>query len=701
MNSTPLLRPLPIFAVALALSIGWGIRGNFGHEYGAMIPGALAAIAACLLSGRADWWRRVAFFGMFGALGWGFGGSISYMQVIAYTHSGHAPSQYYGFACLWLIGFLWGALGGAGTALPAVMDRGRLTNLLTPLAWVFAAWLIWAVVLLPAIENWESSFDQTWQRQSSPFYWFDADWLEALIALLALTLYDLWDRRKRALPAWLPVATTFGTLLTVLALGRGGLWSSAAAVAAFALLLLIAGAPLRSFLGYLLMGGLLGGALHGICALTGLDGLIQQVFVHHQGDPENLRRIAAEQGVDYATIQNATLINWPQFFHGHPEHFGWMAGALLGGALYLRRHARFSRDASLLVALAGGWLLAFILLPTLLDLHMTPPRGDGWAGIVGVLLGGFWWLRRNQFTPVIVAALITGAVGGLGFSVAAWIKMLVTLPGNAHVFTDPEVIAFWAHYQNSNWHSFLEQTYGFINGIGIALALGWLARVKSPVSDTPRINPRADAWSAAFVLFVVVFLNAQKNPLSWLEQEVFASTLTAPLLAFIQLPAPVWFNLLFVVIALTGTGLMLRHTRQPLELLPESRLGKGQLLFLVLLWSVCVMNFERALPGFAGGRLLTEGVIFLNACLATVLVVTLPSSKAVSSCVSPRFDYEAPLWRARVLVVATLLFAGSVFPYTIRCVYGPDPAGHATVMKRFGPDATWKVQPILKGRKHL
>src|SRR4029079_10966348 len=109
------------FLTALSLSVGWGIRGNFGHEYGAMIPGALAAMAVVLLSGRPDWWARAAHFGLFGALGWSFGGSISYMQVIAYTHSGHSLSVLYGFACLFLIGFLWAIFGGAGTALPVFL----------------------------------------------------------------------------------------------------------------------------------------------------------------------------------------------------------------------------------------------------------------------------------------------------------------------------------------------------------------------------------------------------------------------------------------------------------------------------------------------------------------------------------------------------------------------------------------------------
>ncbi len=32
---------LCVLVVALSLSIGWGIRGNFGHEYGAMVRSAI------------------------------------------------------------------------------------------------------------------------------------------------------------------------------------------------------------------------------------------------------------------------------------------------------------------------------------------------------------------------------------------------------------------------------------------------------------------------------------------------------------------------------------------------------------------------------------------------------------------------------------------------------------------------------------
>lgn len=127
-QASRVLTPAYLLICALSLSIGWGIRGNFGHEAGAMMPGALTALAVTLLSGRKDWQARAVYFAAFGALGWSFGGSISYMRVIAYTHSGHSPSVIYGFACLWIVGFLWASVGGAGTALPAFLSRERLTE---------------------------------------------------------------------------------------------------------------------------------------------------------------------------------------------------------------------------------------------------------------------------------------------------------------------------------------------------------------------------------------------------------------------------------------------------------------------------------------------------------------------------------------------------------------------------------------------
>ena len=41
-----------VLLCGLSVCVGWGIRGNFGHEYGAALAGALGAMAIVLLSGR-------------------------------------------------------------------------------------------------------------------------------------------------------------------------------------------------------------------------------------------------------------------------------------------------------------------------------------------------------------------------------------------------------------------------------------------------------------------------------------------------------------------------------------------------------------------------------------------------------------------------------------------------------------------------
>ena len=210
-GENPGLRLSTILLAGLALSIGWGVRGNFGHEFGAMLPGALAAIAVCLMSGREDWRRRVAYFAFFGALGWGFGGSISYGQVIAYTHSGQAASQFYGFAMLFVIGFLWGGMGGAGTAFPAVATRERIELAMVPLLWIFGAWWLWDLFGGVLIERWMSSgADSTWQRHLDPLYWFDTDWVAAFLALVAVAAYALCHESLKFLSPNVVAGAMFG-----------------------------------------------------------------------------------------------------------------------------------------------------------------------------------------------------------------------------------------------------------------------------------------------------------------------------------------------------------------------------------------------------------------------------------------------------------------------------------------------------------
>jgi hypothetical protein len=529
----------------LSLSLGWGIRGNFGHSHGAMIPGALAALAAAIASGRQDWCRRAGYFGMLGALGWAFGGRMSYMQVIAYTHSGHWPSQLYGFACLCVIGFLWAALGGAWTALPACLDRKNLISLFPPTLTVLGAWLVKNLLLPHFFAPLPSD-----RRHESPLYWHDTSWVDALVALGALVVYA-----------------------------------------------------------------------------------------------------ALEMAV---TRQR------------------------------LRWGTRF------LLYLACGWWLAFLVVIVVvvdglgINFRMTPPRGDDWVGTLGMTLGAFCFFHRERMTTAARVALISGLFGGAGFAAATFLKLVEV----RYVPLIPLYLYGESGWQ-TNWHSVLEQTYGLFNGIGIGVAMYALDGETPAVSDEPRLARWTEVVAVAFTLLFVTYINLVTDIPNWIEHHAIPPRLH-------RLPSKVWFDALYAALATGVITLLIRHLRRPLEIVPESALGKAQLLYIVLMWWVVVGNWMHAIPPFTERRLVTEGVIHLNAVCCTVLAVlrARPSFAAKETPATGRRSLTAV---ASAGVLALALVTGISF-WGTRAIYGDEFAGQANLHVRFGPKA---LPPLPKrGEKH-
>ena len=75
-------------------------------------------------------------------VGLAFGGGMSYMKTVAYAHSSDPLTVFYGFFCLFVLGFIWSAPGGAGIALAAYLDREQLTRSFAPICAVFIAWYL-------------------------------------------------------------------------------------------------------------------------------------------------------------------------------------------------------------------------------------------------------------------------------------------------------------------------------------------------------------------------------------------------------------------------------------------------------------------------------------------------------------------------------------------------------------------------------
>lgn len=127
-------RTLPsLILVGMTLGTAWAIRGQFGHEQGAAWAGGIGALAILVLANREDWYAKLFKATLAGAIGWGIGGVMSYGIVVGYGHGIDLGNVYYGFLMLFVIGGLYGFMGGGlfGLALENSPEK--------PVAWASLA----------------------------------------------------------------------------------------------------------------------------------------------------------------------------------------------------------------------------------------------------------------------------------------------------------------------------------------------------------------------------------------------------------------------------------------------------------------------------------------------------------------------------------------------------------------------------------
>jgi len=103
---------LNMLLVGMSLGTAWAIRGQFGHEHGAAFAGSLGSLSVLLLVNRKDWLAQAFSITLAGALGWGLGGMMSYGLVVGYGRADDWTNVLYGLSMLFVIGGLYGFLGG-------------------------------------------------------------------------------------------------------------------------------------------------------------------------------------------------------------------------------------------------------------------------------------------------------------------------------------------------------------------------------------------------------------------------------------------------------------------------------------------------------------------------------------------------------------------------------------------------------------
>lgn len=134
--------------VALAVGLGWGIRGDFGHLIGAMYPGAALGLGFALVSGQKNALKWAPLLGAIGGLGIATGGAMSYGLLHGYAQADTFINYTYGFFTLVLEGGAWGCFGGALIGLALENDEIRIFDFLSLVATVFVTgFLLYGIVV--------------------------------------------------------------------------------------------------------------------------------------------------------------------------------------------------------------------------------------------------------------------------------------------------------------------------------------------------------------------------------------------------------------------------------------------------------------------------------------------------------------------------------------------------------------------------
>jgi hypothetical protein len=119
---------ISILIVGLTFGTAWAIRGQFGHEQGAAWAAGIGALALVLVSQRKDWYSKILLIAMSSAVGWGAGGMISYGKVVGYGRSVDMLNTSYGLLMLFVIGSLFGLLGGGFVGLTLGSSEMKRVN---------------------------------------------------------------------------------------------------------------------------------------------------------------------------------------------------------------------------------------------------------------------------------------------------------------------------------------------------------------------------------------------------------------------------------------------------------------------------------------------------------------------------------------------------------------------------------------------
>jgi hypothetical protein len=155
----------------MAGGMGWGIRGQYGHELGAMIPGVLVCLTLVLLLCPRASSRQVVLAVAWGTVAMGFGGNMTYGQTLGLTQNapviGNWEALRWGLLGTTIKGAIW--IGFAGLFLGMGLGGKRYR----PLELLFLMVAVGSVYFL-GMAVFNSPHDPT--NKALPWLYFSSSW---------------------------------------------------------------------------------------------------------------------------------------------------------------------------------------------------------------------------------------------------------------------------------------------------------------------------------------------------------------------------------------------------------------------------------------------------------------------------------------------------------------------------------------------
>ncbi len=144
----------------IAMSLGWGLRGFIGGgPLGAMIPGAMVALALCMLLRRDP--GSIGMAAAFGAVGIGFGGEMTYGETVGFALNPSTAA--WGLTGLATKGAVWGLLGGAVLGTGLLKSKYARHDLCAAAALMLAGtWAGWRLVNVPRLVYFSRVRHEVW-----------------------------------------------------------------------------------------------------------------------------------------------------------------------------------------------------------------------------------------------------------------------------------------------------------------------------------------------------------------------------------------------------------------------------------------------------------------------------------------------------------------------------------------------------------